>query len=396
MKNTSKNSRIKQFLKLEAAGGIILFTAALLGLLFENSPWKEIFVFAYSNPLFSVKNVHFPTTPQDIINNGLMTVFFLLISLEIKREFLVGELNTRAKAVLPMIAALGGMVLPAVIYLAVNLNHPQYLSGWAIPTATDIAFSLAILTLLGSRIPPTLKTFLLALALIDDLGAIVIIAFFYTNHLELGWLGPAVFCVGILGLLNYFNVGKFFPYAITGIILWFCFVSLGIHATLAGVIVALAIPLTSKKSSLLRDVEKRLHSWVVYGILPLFAFVNAGFSFSAFTLHNVFNTVSIGIVLGLFLGKQFGIFIACWLSTKLGFARLPTQVTWKQIYGLAVICGVGFTMSLYIDTLAFPASETHLHLVINFAVVFASLLSGIVGYLILNSSTIKPQRCTNE
>lgn len=383
-------SRIKQFLKLEAAAGIILMMGALLGLLLENSPWRQIFISLYSMPLIAMNNGHLPTSLQDIINNGLMTLFFLLISFEIKRELLVGELSTREKAILPAIAALGGMLVPALIYLAINFNHPQYLSGWAIPTATDIAFSLAVLSLLGSRIPPALKTFLLALALIDDLGAIIIIAFFYTQHLQLWWLLPALNCIFILILLNYFNVNKFLPYAILGVILWFCFACSGIHATLAGVVVALTIPLTSpKKTSLLRNVEKQLHPWIAYGILPLFAFVNAGFSFSAFTISNLFSSVSIGIILGLFMGKQLGIFLASWISTKFGIAHLPKNINLRQIYGIAIICGIGFTMSLYIDTLAFPTKETQLHLIINFAIVCGSLLSGITGYLILNTTTQK-------
>lgn len=381
-------SRIKQFLELEAAGGIILLIAALFGLLLENSPGRKFFVALYSTPLISVKYGHLPLSLQDMINNGAMTLFFLLISLEIKRELLVGELNTREKAILPAIAALGGMVVPALIYLAINYTHPQYLSGWAIPTTTDIAFSIAILTLLGSRIPSNLKTFLLALALIDDLGAIIIIAFFYTHHLQLVWLFPALICVFILMLFNYFNINKLLPYAIFGIVLWGCLSFSGVHATLAGVVVALTIPLTtSKKTSLLRTVEKQLHPWVAYGILPLFAFVNAGFPLSALSLNNFFSTISIGIILGLFIGKQLGIFIASWLSTKLGVAHLPSQVKWKQIYGIAVICGIGFTMSLYIESLAFPAKEVQLHLITNFAIVVGSLLSGVLGYLILMTIT---------
>lgn len=379
--------RIKQFLALEATSGIILFVAALAGLLLENSPWSHVFVSAYSMPLFPAHG-HLPTSPQEIINNGLMTLFFLLISLEIKRELLTGELNTKEKAILPVIAALGGMAIPALIYVGVNFYHPQHISGWAIPTATDIAFSLAILTLLGSRIPPALKTFLLALALMDDLGAIIIIALFYTNHIELFWLLPAMLSFVVLILLNYSNVNKSLPYAIIGLILWFCFSFSGIHATLAGVVVALTIPLATskKKLSLLIYTEKQLHPWVAYCILPLFAFVNAGFPFSAFTISSLFHPVSIGIILGLFVGKQLGIFVTSWLSTSLGITHLPNQIKWKQIYGVAVLCGVGFTMSLYIDTLAFPAKEEQLHLITNFAVVFGSLLSGIGGYLILRNS----------
>lgn len=375
-------SLIKRFLELEAASGIILFAAALLGLLLENSPLSHIFVSAFSTNLFTAHN-HLPASLQGIINEGLMSVFFLLITLEIKRELLIGELNSRKKAALPVIAAIGGMIVPAFIYIAINFSHPHYLSGWAIPMATDVAFSLAVLTLLGSKIPPALKIFLLALALIDDLGAIIIIALFYTNQFSLWWLFIGIVCILFLILFNYLRFNKFLPYAIIGTILWFCLTFAGIHPTLAGVFVAITIPLNSPRKSLLRDLEIQLHPWVAYGILPLFALVNAGFPISALTVSNIFSPISLGIIFGLFVGKQLGIFLASWLSAKLNITNLPNQIKWRHIYGVAILGGIGFTMSLYIDSLAFPAAETQIHLITNFAVVFGSLISGIVGYLIL-------------
>ncbi|KTD10616.1 pH-dependent sodium/proton antiporter [Legionella gratiana] len=381
-------SWIRKFIKLEAVDGILLLAVAALGIFFENSPWRSIFVFAYSTPLFAVENIHFPNSLQSIINNGLMTIFFLSITLEIKRELLKGELSTYRRAILPVIAAIGGMVVPAFIYIVINFNNPQYFPGWAIPTATDIAFSLAVLTLLGSRIPSSLKIFLLALALIDDLGAIIIIAFFYTHHLNLWWLFYSLGCIGFLFVLNYFRVSNFFPYAIIGILLWVCFIYSGIHGTLAGVFVGFAVPLTSSFTRL----EEQLDDWVAYGVLPLFVFVNAGFPLSIFTLNNLSLSVSIGVILGLFIGKPIGIFVASWISTKLGVAHLPKHVTWIQMLGVAFLCGMGFTVSLFIETLAFPAQQQQLHLIINAAIVLASLLSGLSGYLILRYLTPKHPR----
>jgi NhaA family Na+:H+ antiporter len=376
--------KIKKFMAVESASGIILIFAAFLGFGLENSPWGHIVNSVLIVPFSITKTGHFPNSFLDIINDGLMTVFFMLISLEVKREVLEGELSTRAKAILPVIAACGGMIVPAAIYVAFNIAHPHYLKGWAIPTATDIAFSLAVLSLLGNRIPPTLKIFLLALALVDDLGAVIIIALFYSSHLNFLWLLFSSGCFLLLVMLNFFKSDKFLDYVIIGSLLWFCFANAGIHSTLAGVVLGFTIPLADQpRTSSLRKIESRLHPWVAYGILPLFVFANAGFSLSIFPSAYLLNTVSMGIFFGLFLGKQLGILSAAWFSVKWGLAQLPHQVSWRQFYGISVLCGIGFTMCLYIKTLTFLPEEVALHLMANAAIVLASLLSSILGYLIL-------------
>ena len=310
------------------------------------------------------------------INEGLMAVFFLLVGIEIKRELTEGALASRARAALPVVAALCGMLVPAAIYIAINRDDPSSLSGWAIPAATDIAFSLGVLALLGSRVPAALKVFLTAVAVFDDLGAIVVIAVFYPTHLSPLALVLAAFPLAVLVALNRWSAMRVASYFLTGIALWLCVVESGVHATLAGVAVALALP-----RALGRYVENRMKPWVDFGILPLFAFANAGVSLAGIGIATLVAPVTLGIALGLFLGKQLGIFGAAWVLVRLGWARLPEGVTWVQLYGVSLLAGIGFTMSLFIGTLAF--SDLARAVDVRLGVMLGSLVSAICGYLVL-------------
>jgi NhaA family Na+:H+ antiporter len=312
-----------------------------------------------------------------------MTIFFFLVSLEIKRELIQGELNTRAKALFPTFAAIGGMLIPALFYLSINYHYPTLTSGWAIPMATDIAFSLGVLSLLGQKIPASLKFFLMALAIIDDLGAIIVIAIFYTQQIGCLYLLAALLALIGLIALNYCQIERFFPYALLGLGLWLLILNSGIHATIAGVLFGFSIPITTRKNpvSLLHRLIHQLHPWIAYGILPLFAFANAGLSFSGIHLQTLLHPLPLGIMVGLFFGKQLGIFAASWLAVKTKLAKLPYQVNWWHIYGTALICGIGFTMSLFIATLAFTDNE--LSSLVRLGVLAGSTLSGIAGYSIL-------------
>lgn len=380
---------LRRYIKLETASGNILFAATILALIFANSPWNHIYEYILNTPLnFQIHAIDFSASLLTIINDGLMTVFFLLVSLEIKRELIEGELSTRQKATLPIVAALGGILLPALIYVFFNIHNTTALPGWAIPTATDIAFSLAILSLLKDRIPISLKIFLTALAIIDDLGAIIIIAIFYTHHIAYEFLLLSIACIGALILLNRCNITRLAPYMIVGLLLWICILQSGVHATIAGVILGLTIPLRAKsklKYSSVITLEKKLHAWVAYGILPLFALSNAGLSFANISLATLFAPLPLGIICGLVIGKQLGIFGAGWLAIKAGIAKLPEKSNYAQFYGVAIICGIGFTMSLFIGTLAFE--ETEFNALVRLGVVVGSLLSGITGYLILRKTS---------
>lgn len=375
----------QDFIKLEAAGGIILFLFALLAVIFDNSPWQAYYTGLQHLPInFSIGIFSTSSTLMHWVNDGLMTLFFFLVSLEIKREILIGELSSLSKFALPGFAALGGMILPAIIYVFCNLQHTENLSGWAISSATDIAFALGVLSLLGSRIPSSLKVFLTALAILDDLGAILIIAIFYTKHLDFLFLGLAAVCLLILIILNFMEVANIAIYLIVGIVLWVCVLKSGVHATLAGVALAMTIPLYDskiKQSSPLKMLEHALHPWVAFLVLPIFAFFNAGVSFAGVDLHTLVEPVPLGIALGLFLGKQFGIFGSAWLAVKTKAARLPAGIDWQWIYGISVICGIGFTMSLFIGTLAFNNPESAV--LVRLGVIAGSLTSGIVGYFLL-------------
>jgi Na+:H+ antiporter, NhaA family len=386
-KPTSPFKAWREFIQFESSGGIILFMAAVLAIIFENTPLTGFY-----NALFDI-NMSFKLGLIEIskplllwINDGLMAIFFLLVGLEIKREMLEGELNTWKKSVLPAVAAVGGMVFPALVYVFFNWHDSQALKGWAIPTATDIAFSLGIVTLLGSRIPVSLKIFLTALAIFDDIGAIVVIAIFYTKNISLMLLFIAAVMTFLLFLLNRLNVTKIAPYIIIGLILWLCVLKSGVHATLAGIIIALAIPLRDKqhpKTSPLRRLEHRLHPWVAFGVLPIFAFANAGIRFAGLEFSELFSPITLGIAIGLFVGKQIGVWLASALTIRLGFTEMPRGASYVSIYGISLIAGVGFTMSLFIGSLAFGRLGGHYQELVRLGVIIGSLLSGLLGYLIL-------------
>lgn len=373
---------LHRFIQLEASGGISLGIATLFALILANSSWQPYYQKFLNFNISLGTVIHFSFL--HFINDGLMTIFFFLVSLEIKRELVQGELNTVTKALLPTLAAIGGMIVPAFFYLAINHKYPQLISGWAIPMATDIAFSLGVISLLGKHIPVALKIFLMALAIIDDLGAIIVIAIFYTQ--QIGWLYLFLALFAFLGLLslNYFKIQRFFPYCLLGIALWLLILNSGIHATIAGVLFGFTIPLTSSNknlNSLLHNLIRQLHPCIAYGILPLFAFANAGLSFSNISLATFIHPLPLGIIVGLFLGKQLGVFGASWLTVKTKLAKLPYQVSWWHIYGISLICGIGFTMSLFIASLAFGDNE--LTSLVRLGVFTGSILSGIAGYSVL-------------
>ncbi len=379
----------RDFIKLESTSGMLLLLAAVLALICDNiSPLSyfydeilNITVIFKFGPLEMVKPLLL------WVNDGLMAIFFLLVGLEIKREICEGELNTLKKVILPGVAAIGGILVPAGIYLALNGHDPVAIKGWAIPAATDIAFSLGILALLGSRIPVSLKIFLTAVAIFDDIGAIAIIAMFYTSDISWVMLLTASALSLILFLLNRFHVRSVIPYIIVGMFLWFCVLKSGVHATLAGVIVALAIPMKDHKKptrSPLRYLEHQLHPWIAFLVLPLFAFVNAGVNLSSLGWEDIFSPITVGIAAGLFLGKQIGIYLGSWLAIKLGWAQMPSGANFRGIYGVSLIAGVGFTMSLFIGSLAF-GETTNAHYVdfVRLGVIVGSLCSGLLGYCVL-------------
>lgn len=378
-------NKIQDFLRLETSAGFVLMFVALLALLANNSPMAGLYSSFLSTPV-EVQFGSFEIAKPLLlwINDGLMAIFFFLVGLEIKNEVMEGELSSFDKAALPIFAAIGGIVAPALIFVYFNMGDAIAIQGWAIPAATDIAFALGVLALVGSRVPVSLKILLLAVAIIDDLAAIIIIALFYTQDLSLvalGWAG-----VGTMGLiaLNRMGVMRITPYALIGVFVWACVLKSGVHATLAGVITALAIPLKAKdpnESSPLHRAEHGLHIWVAFLILPLFAFANAGVSLKGITLGDVMAPLPLGIALGLFLGKQIGVFAFSWVAVKVGLAKLPTGANWCQVYGIACLTGVGFTMSLFIGTLAFEGDE--MLNAVRLGVLMGSLASGVMGYTLL-------------
>ncbi|OZI72091.1 Na+/H+ antiporter NhaA [Bordetella genomosp. 12] len=379
-------SFLQAFLASEALGGYILMLAALLALGLANSAWAGNYFDWLGIKLgFHIGPVMLRETVQHWINDGLMAVFFLLVGLEIKREILDGQLRGAARVVLPGVAAAGGMLVPALIYLAINAGNPAGLRGWAIPAATDIAFALGILALLGSRVPTSLKIFLTALAILDDLGAILIIAFFYTadlNHFALAMAGALLLCLIILNRLGVLSV---LPYLALGVLLWFFVLKSGVHATLAGVALALTIPLRRHgAASPLHRLEHALHRPVALLVLPLFGFANAGVSFQGLGLDALTAPVPLGIAAGLFLGKQLGVFGFAWLAIRLGIASLPRQASYLQLYGVALLCGIGFTMSLFIGALAFDSQAARDATKIG--VLAGTVCSALAGYLLLRSS----------
>jgi len=377
--------RITSLLHHDAAGGVLLMLAAVIALAFDNSPLNWLYDAILETPVvvqIGALNIDKPLLLW--INDGLMVVFFFLVGLEIKRELLEGRLSSWNQAALPAVAALGGMLAPALIYAAFNYEDPVALSGWAIPAATDIAFALGALALIGSRVPISLKVFLLALAILDDLGAIIIIAVFYTADLSLASLAIAAICTAILIGLNMFGVRRVSPYIIVGLIMWVCVLKSGVHATLAGVVIALTIPLRVPEAaggSPLHRLEETLHPWVAFFVMPVFAFANAGVALTGLSLADLLAPIPLGIALGLFVGKQVGVFGFAWVATKLGICRLPDGVGWMHVYGAALLAGIGFTMSLFIGTLAFADPEHAA--AVRLGVLSGSTLSGLAGYAVL-------------
>ncbi|MFN3523974.1 MAG: Na+/H+ antiporter NhaA [Phenylobacterium sp.] len=374
-------SALRYFLQSEAAGGGVLMAAAAAGLIIANSPLADDYFHSLHIYIGPLSLLHW-------INDGLMAVFFLLVGLEIKREVLDGQLSTWSRRVLPGMAALGGMVVPALIYLAVNQGDPETSRGWATPAATDIAFALGVLALLGKRVPISLKIFLTALAILDDLGAVVIIALFYTADLSTVWLGAAAAVIAVLVGLNRFGVRHLWAYLLLGLGLWFCVLQSGVHATLAGVVLALTIPLKKSparpdaEDSPLHRLEHALAGTVAFLIVPVFGFANAGVSLSGLGLEALTAPVTLGVAAGLFVGKQIGVFLASWTAIRLNWADCPEDASLLQLYGVSLLCGIGFTMSLFIGLLAFPTHEI-LQAEVKLGVLVGSGLSGLCGALVL-------------
>jgi NhaA family Na+:H+ antiporter len=382
---------IREFLKLEAAGGLLLIFGAAFALILANSPLSGFYDGLLDIPLAVQVGALEIAKPLLLwINDGLMAVFFFLVGLEIKREIVDGELSSMSQIGLPAVAAIGGMFVPAGIYALLNLGDPVALQGWAIPAATDIAFALGILALLGSRAPLSLKIFLTAVAIIDDLGAIIIIAVFFTTDLSMSSLVAAGTCIVALFVLNLVGVRRLAPYILIGIVLWVAVLKSGVHATLAGVVLAMAIPLTGKTDrdpSPLRHLEHELHPWVAFAILPIFAFANAGVSFAGMSFADLFHPIPLGIIGGLFIGKQIGVFGAVYGMVRLGLAKPPEGASWLQIYAVSLLCGIGFTMSLFIGTLAFTDPEFAAP--IRLGVLGGSLLSAVVGFVVLRFAPVR-------
>lgn len=378
---------IRRLSRHEAFASILLIMAAVLAMIAANTPLNVYYDQLLSVPVIvSIGSLAVAKPILLWINDGLMAIFFLLIGLEVKREFLEGELSSCSRVVLPVMAALGGMVVPALCYALLNYGDPIGIKGWAIPAATDIAFSLGVLAMLGKRVPPSLKLFLLALAIIDDLGAIVIIALFYTTDLAVESIVLASVCLMLLIAFNRFGVSRSGPYIVVGVIMWACVLKSGVHATLSGVALAFTIPVRIRNEygrSLLVDLERRLHDSVNYWILPIFAFANAGVGLSVAQFQSLLNPSPLGVVIGLFVGKQLGVFGFTWLTIKAGIARLPTGTSWMHIYGMSVLCGIGFTMSLFISTLAFETIGSAYLIADRVGILVGSFLSAIVGYIVL-------------
>lgn len=371
----------RDFFKMESAGGILLVIAAAIAMVIANSAMGEGYQAFLHSYVFGMSVSHW-------INDGLMAVFFLLIGLEVKRELLEGALKSRETAIFPAIAAVGGMLAPALIYVAFNFNDPQAIQGWAIPAATDIAFALGIMALLGKRVPVSLKVFLLALAIIDDLGVVVIIALFYSSDLSTIALTVGFIMTGVLFMLNAKHVTKLSIYLVAGLILWIAVLKSGVHATLAGVVIGFAIPLKGNKSehSPLKHLEHALHPYVAFAILPVFAFANAGISLQGVSLAGLTSMLPLGVALGLFLGKPIGIFSFSWVAVKLGIAKLPEGINFKHIFAVSVLCGIGFTMSIFISSLAFGEANQAYDTYARLGILMGSTTAALLGYTLLRLS----------
>ncbi len=376
-------STFTRFFQLEAASGLLLIAAAALALIINNSPLSHFYTAFLDVPVAVQIGALQIAKPSLLwINDGLLALFFLLIGLEVKRELLEGHLSKPSQVVLPGAAAIGGMVVPALIYWFLNKDNPAALGGWAIPMANDIAFALGVLALLGKRVPVSLKLFLMTLAIIDDLGAIIVIAVFYSSELSGLSLLLAAACLVALIAMNRMGVVKIAPYMIIGLILWVCVLKSGVHATLAGVTLAFCIPLRTKNSepSPLLGIEHALHPWVAYGILPLFAFANAGVSLAGVNLHSFTHHVPMGIAAGLLIGKTVGVFGLTWIAIKTGLAALPAGANWGQVFGVAILCGIGFTMSLFVGSLAFVAGSSEYAGMDRMGILTGSILAALIGY----------------
>ena len=384
----------KWFFKLEAASGLVLLFAAIIALAISNSNLSDLYFSTLNTYLFfGINDFGIKLSLIHWINDALMAIFFFFVTLEIKREFLQGELSNIKQALLPIIGAIGGMLVPALVYVYINYGDSETLNGWAIPSATDIAFSLGVLSLLGKRVPLSLKVFLTALAIIDDLGAIVIIALFYSGDLSIKYLTLMFLAFFVLLLINKFNIRKFLPYLFVGLFLWDFTHNSGIHATIAGVLLAMTIPHRKKEKdfSLLIKIEHAISPYVAFGIMPLFAFANAGVSLEGLSFASLLDKVPLGIVLGLFLGKQLGVFIFSYIAIKLKVAQMPNDTSWYNFYGVGVLTGIGFTMSLFVGNLAFAENMQYMDGV-KIGVLTGSLLSTLFGYFLILLTPNKPKK----
>ncbi|MXP26148.1 Na+/H+ antiporter NhaA [Altererythrobacter indicus] len=379
---------LKEFLDDESAGGIFLMIAAALALIVANSPLAGDYV-GWLDTKLAVSFGGFAIDKELIlwINDGLMALFFFVVGLEVKREVLTGQLSSLQQASLPLFAAVGGMAIPALIFLGLNFGTPENLNGWAIPAATDIAFALGILALLGDRVPVALKALLLAIAVIDDIGAILIIAIFYSHGFDAAMFGGAVAVFAVMALMSRMGMARNWPYVVLGLILWVFVLKSGIHATLAGVAAALTVPITARGQKPLERMEHALHPWVTFLVVPVFAFANAGVSLAGIELSSFVAPLPLGIALGLIVGKQLGIFGFAWAAVKMGWASLPPSTSWKQVHGLSLIAGIGFTMSLFIGNLAF--SDPEQLSMVKVGVLSGSILSAVGGFLLLRRQTVK-------
>ena len=395
----SQSSFFSSFLKLESAGGIILMIAAAAAIIIANSPLQSWYALLLDTPVeVRIGALHIAKPLLLWINDGLMAIFFFLVGLELKRELVEGELSDKRNIILPGVGAIGGMAIPALIYIFFNADDPVAMQGWAIPAATDIAFALGVLALLGSRVPTSIKIFLTSLAIFDDIGAIIIIALFYTDNLSLIAIVVFTCCIPVLYYMNKRNITSKAMYLMVGLVMWTAMLKSGVHATLAGVVLAMFIPmksLTDPNYSPLKDLEHDLHTAVAYFVLPVFAFANAGISFAGVGAEQVMHSVPMGIALGLFVGKQVGVFGLCWLAIKFKLTSLPKGMSWGSLYGTAALCGIGFTMSLFIGSLSFEDSSASQIFDERLGIILGSLVSGIVGYLVLRASLSSNKQADN-